>query len=204
MTDGRGNEAETVLISPRPLAISVALPGQHQPDSAPQIAHVNWLEIRVQDQNFHTVPSPRPGKLYSNAIGRGLHERFDCWRNRVSPAPALTRSLLADGHHVWILTRNPARGNIAPGAQAVGWDGRSPAHGWMSSPAWMRSSTWWGKTSVNGRGRQSASGAFWKAASGQAAWPLLAALSRERPAAWGCCCRPRASATAVPRAAANP
>lgn len=39
---------------------------------------------------------------------------------------ALTRSLLADGHRVWILTRNPARGNIAPGAQAVGWDGRSP------------------------------------------------------------------------------
>lgn len=38
---------------------------------------------------------------------------------------ALTRSLLADGHHVWALTRNPARARLAEGAQAVGWDGRT-------------------------------------------------------------------------------
>ena len=33
---------------------------------------------------------------------------------------ALTRSLLADGHQVWILTRSPARANLPAGAQAVG------------------------------------------------------------------------------------
>ncbi len=38
---------------------------------------------------------------------------------------ALTRSLLADGHKVWVLTRSPARARLAQGAQAVGWDGRS-------------------------------------------------------------------------------
>lgn len=38
---------------------------------------------------------------------------------------ALTRSLLADSHRVWVLTRNPARARLAEGAQAVGWDGRS-------------------------------------------------------------------------------
>lgn len=38
---------------------------------------------------------------------------------------ALTRSLLADGHAVWVLTRNPARARLAEGAQAVGWDGRT-------------------------------------------------------------------------------
>lgn len=38
---------------------------------------------------------------------------------------ALTRSLLADGHAVWVLTRNPARARLAEGAQAVGWDART-------------------------------------------------------------------------------
>lgn len=38
---------------------------------------------------------------------------------------ALTRSLLADGHQVWALTRSPARARLAEGAQAVGWDGRT-------------------------------------------------------------------------------
>jgi len=43
---------------------------------------------------------------------------------------ALTRSLLAEGHQVWILTRSPARANLPAGAQAVGWDGRS-SQGWL-------------------------------------------------------------------------
>ncbi|MCS6995297.1 MAG: TIGR01777 family oxidoreductase [Anaerolineales bacterium] len=38
---------------------------------------------------------------------------------------ALTRSLLADGHQVWILTRNPARAHHQNGAQTVAWDGRT-------------------------------------------------------------------------------
>lgn len=38
---------------------------------------------------------------------------------------ALTHSLLADGHKVWVLTRNPARARLAAGAQSVGWDGRT-------------------------------------------------------------------------------
>ncbi|GAB4490599.1 MAG: TIGR01777 family oxidoreductase [Anaerolineales bacterium] len=38
---------------------------------------------------------------------------------------ALTRSLLADGHHVWVLTRNPARARLPKSAQAIGWDGRT-------------------------------------------------------------------------------
>ncbi|HEY3312106.1 MAG TPA: TIGR01777 family oxidoreductase [Anaerolineales bacterium] len=43
---------------------------------------------------------------------------------------ALTRSMLADGHQVWILTRSPARVNLPAGAQALGWDGRS-SQGWL-------------------------------------------------------------------------
>ncbi len=42
---------------------------------------------------------------------------------------ALARSLLAGGHSVWVLTRNPERAQVPQGAQAVGWDGRTPA-GW--------------------------------------------------------------------------
>jgi hypothetical protein len=41
----------------------------------------------------------------------------------------LTDSLLMDGHRVWILSRNPEKATIQPGAQAVGWDGRTTA-GW--------------------------------------------------------------------------
>ena len=42
---------------------------------------------------------------------------------------ALTKSLQADGHQVWVLTRNPKAAHLPEGAQAVGWDGRSSA-GW--------------------------------------------------------------------------
>ena len=42
---------------------------------------------------------------------------------------ALTRSLLADGHKVWILTRDPERAILPLGCSAVGWDGRT-AKGW--------------------------------------------------------------------------
>lgn len=37
---------------------------------------------------------------------------------------ALSRSLLADGHKVWILTRAPERATLPLGCVAVGWDGR--------------------------------------------------------------------------------
>jgi len=42
---------------------------------------------------------------------------------------ALTNSLLADGHRVWILSRSPAKVSLPAGAQAVGWDGRT-TEGW--------------------------------------------------------------------------
>lgn len=44
---------------------------------------------------------------------------------------ALTQSLLADGHKVWILTRDPQRGSstLPQGVTAAGWDGRT-AQGW--------------------------------------------------------------------------
>ncbi len=38
---------------------------------------------------------------------------------------ALTKSLLADGHHVSVLTRNPQRVTLPAGASALAWDGRS-------------------------------------------------------------------------------
>jgi len=38
---------------------------------------------------------------------------------------ALTKSLLAKGHQVWILTRNPRTARLAEGARGVGWDGRT-------------------------------------------------------------------------------
>lgn len=41
----------------------------------------------------------------------------------------LTRSLLADGHQVWVLSRDPARARLPHGVVAVGWDGRTSA-GW--------------------------------------------------------------------------
>lgn len=38
---------------------------------------------------------------------------------------ALTRSLLADNHKVWILTRSPERAVLPLGVTALGWDGRT-------------------------------------------------------------------------------
>lgn len=43
---------------------------------------------------------------------------------------ALTRSLLLDGHKVWILTRNPAKFQPVGAAQLVAWDGSS-TRGWL-------------------------------------------------------------------------
>jgi uncharacterized protein len=42
---------------------------------------------------------------------------------------ALVKSLLAEGHQVWVLTRNPQAVHMPEGARAVGWDGRTSA-GW--------------------------------------------------------------------------
>jgi uncharacterized protein (TIGR01777 family) len=42
---------------------------------------------------------------------------------------ALTESLLAEGHQVWILTRNLQVARLAEGARGVGWDGRTTT-GW--------------------------------------------------------------------------
>lgn len=42
---------------------------------------------------------------------------------------ALTKSLLSDGHQVWVLTRNPARARLPQGVTALGWNGRDTA-GW--------------------------------------------------------------------------
>ena len=36
---------------------------------------------------------------------------------------ALTESFLADGHQVWVLTRNPTKGRLPPGVTALGWNG---------------------------------------------------------------------------------
>jgi uncharacterized protein (TIGR01777 family) len=49
---------------------------------------------------------------------------------------ALTRSLLADGHKIWILTRNPAQANTPGDVHALGWDGRS-CQGWLEAFAEM-------------------------------------------------------------------
>jgi uncharacterized protein len=43
---------------------------------------------------------------------------------------ALTRSLLEDGHKVWILTRSRGRIRLPNGAQPVRWDGRT-SQGWV-------------------------------------------------------------------------
>lgn len=42
---------------------------------------------------------------------------------------SLTKSLLADGHKIWALTRSPERAVLPLGCTAVGWDGRT-AQGW--------------------------------------------------------------------------
>ena len=49
---------------------------------------------------------------------------------------ALTRSLLADSHRVWILTRNPTGHGLPSGALPVQWDGRTNS-GWMGVFAQM-------------------------------------------------------------------
>ena len=41
----------------------------------------------------------------------------------------LTCSLLADGHRVWVLTRDPGRASLVEGVRAVAWDGRTSS-GW--------------------------------------------------------------------------
>jgi uncharacterized protein (TIGR01777 family) len=43
---------------------------------------------------------------------------------------ALTRSLLEDGHKVWILTRSPGQVRLPEGAQPVRWDGCT-SQGWI-------------------------------------------------------------------------
>lgn len=42
---------------------------------------------------------------------------------------ALTKSLLADGNKIWVLTRSPERAVLPLGCTAIGWDGRT-AQGW--------------------------------------------------------------------------
>lgn len=42
---------------------------------------------------------------------------------------ALARSLLAEGHQVWTLTRNPTAATLPEGAKAIGWDGKT-SMGW--------------------------------------------------------------------------
>lgn len=42
---------------------------------------------------------------------------------------ALARSLIADRHEVWVLTRNPDKARLPAGAKAAGWDGRT-TEGW--------------------------------------------------------------------------
>jgi uncharacterized protein (TIGR01777 family) len=42
---------------------------------------------------------------------------------------ALTKSLLAQGHQVWVLTRIPQKAQLPDGARAIGWNGKN-AVGW--------------------------------------------------------------------------
>jgi uncharacterized protein (TIGR01777 family) len=42
---------------------------------------------------------------------------------------ALTRSLLGDGHEVWVLTRDPRRARLSENVHGLSWDGLTPA-GW--------------------------------------------------------------------------
>ena len=42
---------------------------------------------------------------------------------------ALTKSFLADGHQVWVLTRNPEKARLTEGATAIGWNGKT-TEGW--------------------------------------------------------------------------
>lgn len=45
---------------------------------------------------------------------------------------ALTRSLLQDGHEVWLLSRNPQKVQSPKGAQLLEWDGRTVYHQWLA------------------------------------------------------------------------
>ena len=49
---------------------------------------------------------------------------------------ALSRSLVADGHQVWILTRNPGTLHMPGGVQAVPWDGKT-VQGWVDQISQM-------------------------------------------------------------------
>jgi uncharacterized protein (TIGR01777 family) len=40
---------------------------------------------------------------------------------------ALTKSFLADGHQVWVVTRNPQKAHLPAGAAALGWNGLADA-----------------------------------------------------------------------------
>jgi uncharacterized protein (TIGR01777 family) len=42
---------------------------------------------------------------------------------------ALIKSLLAEGHQIWVLTRNPGAAHLQDGVVAVGWDGKT-SDGW--------------------------------------------------------------------------
>jgi hypothetical protein len=42
---------------------------------------------------------------------------------------ALTKSLLVDGHQVWVLTRNPGKAHLPEGVTALGWNGGN-TQGW--------------------------------------------------------------------------
>ena len=42
---------------------------------------------------------------------------------------ALAKSLLADAHQVWVLTRKPLTAQVPEGARVIGWDGRT-SKGW--------------------------------------------------------------------------
>ena len=42
---------------------------------------------------------------------------------------ALAKSLLADGHQVWALSRNPDKAHVPAGVQIIAWDGRTTT-GW--------------------------------------------------------------------------
>ena len=49
---------------------------------------------------------------------------------------ALSKSLLAEGHQVCVLTRNPGAARLPEGVRAIGWDGRTSL-GWEEVPSQM-------------------------------------------------------------------
>jgi len=57
-----------------------------------------------------------------------MHAHFDYWWNR-DGRKALTKSLLAEGHQVWVFTCDPQAARQPEGARVVGWDGRNSL-GW--------------------------------------------------------------------------